>query len=117
MDKKISILLIFMISIFFTASDSYSLARPDKEFKIFQFPSDKIPCIDGNASDWNIVPDDYIVGTEELVDLVNKSKIDKKDFDVKIRVGWVKGMNRLYFLYEAYDDYWNFDNNTLLNDL
>ena len=25
-----------------------------------------------------------------------------------MRVGWVKGLNRLYFLYEAYDNYWDF---------
>ena len=25
-----------------------------------------------------------------------------------MKVGWVKGLNRLYFLYEAYDNYWDF---------
>jgi len=108
---------LFVFFLFSLTTTVFSLARPDVEFKIFQFPPDRIPRIDGDPSDWDIVPDDYIVGTEELVDLVRNSKIDKKDFDVKVRVGWVKGMNRLYFLYEAYDDYWNFDNNTLLNDL
>lgn len=100
-----------------SCANVWALAREGTEFKIFQFPADQIPTIDGDPSDWDIVPDDYIVGTEELVDLARNSVIDKTDFDVKVRVGWVKGMNRLYFLYEAYDDYWNFDNNTLLNDL
>ena len=35
-------------------------------------------------------------------------KPDPKDLDIKVKVGWVKGLNRLYFLYEAYDNYWDF---------
>ena len=86
-----------------------ALERPDKEFKIFQFPSNMIPCIDGNTEDWDIVPESFSYGTEELSDTVkgHGANYDKSDLDVNVRVGWVKGLNRLYFLYEAYDDYWN----------
>ncbi len=97
------------------AFQTQALERPDVEFKIFQFPSNKIPCIDGDTKDWDIVPDDYIIGTDQLSDTVgNRTKntppretnIDTKDIDVRVRVGWVKGSNRLYFLYEAYDEFW-----------
>jgi hypothetical protein len=37
--------------------------------------------------------------------------------DVKVKVGWVKGLNRLYFLYEAYDNYWDFSRTDLHNDI
>jgi hypothetical protein len=43
-----------------------SLARPDKEFKIFQFPQNQIPRIDGEFSDWKMVPETYTIGIEEL---------------------------------------------------
>lgn len=43
------------------------LARPGKTFKVFQFPHDKIPRIDGNPDDWAIVPDSYAIGMDELV--------------------------------------------------
>ena len=36
---------------------------------------------------------------------------------VKVKVGWVKGMNKLYFLYEAYDDYWDFAQAGRHNDI
>ena len=36
------------------------------------------------------------------------TKFEPKDLDIKVKVGWVKGLNRLYFLYEAYDNYWDF---------
>jgi len=41
---------------------------------------------------------------------------DKKDLDVHVKVGWVKGLNRLYFLYEAYDNFWDFADPGLHND-
>jgi len=36
---------------------------------------------------------------------------------VHVKVGWVKGLNRLYFLYEAYDNFWNFTESGLHNDI
>jgi hypothetical protein len=44
------------------------------------------------------------------------AKPDPKDLDIKVKVGWVKGLNRLYFLYEAYDNYWDFADPGLHND-
>jgi hypothetical protein len=89
-------------------SQCFALGRPDVEFKIFQFPQNMIPRIDGDISDWDIVPADYIIGTDQLTDEKTPGRpMNRKNLDVKVRVGWVKGMNRLYFCYEAYDDYWN----------
>jgi len=86
-----------------------ALERPDVEFKIFQFPPNMIPCIDGKTDDWDIVPDNYAIGSDELrdTDLGNIGPPDPKDLSVNVKVGWVKGLNRLYFLYEAYDNYWS----------
>lgn len=94
-----------------------ALERPDKEFKIFQFPSNMIPTIDGKTSDWDIVPDDYAIGNAELKDTVNNVPNDPKDLDVTVKVGWVEGMDRLYVLYEAYDDYWEFGDIKGSNDI
>ena len=92
--------------------------RPGVTFRIFQFPADKIPRIDGSADDWSIVPDDYSIGMDQLIDDTHPDrKPDPKDLDVKVKVGWVKGLNRLYFLYEAYDNYWDFSEPGLHNDI
>jgi len=65
-----------------------------------------------------MVPETYCIGMEYLSD---DEKIhpapDTTDLDVKVYVGWVKGMNRLYFLYEAYDNYWDFSNTDLHHDI
>ena len=89
-------------------SEAYALGRPDVEFKIFQFPRNMIPRIDGNIDDWEIVPDDYVIGTDQLTDEKTPGReMNRKSLDVKVRVGWVRGLNRLYFCYEAYDDCWD----------
>jgi hypothetical protein len=107
--------LIFCVAAF--AIQIFALERPGVEFKVFQFPADRIPQIDGNAADWSVVPDSYAIGSDQLKDTVNNNPLDRKNLDVKVKVGWVKGLNRLYFLYEAYDNYWDFKSNDLHNDI
>jgi len=115
MKRSRALLLAFFVLVF--ASTAVALDRPDVTFKVFQFPADKIPRIDGNTDDWAMVPDDYVIGMDQFVDDSDKHlKPDPKNLDVRIRVGWVKGLNRLYFLYEAYDDYWDFARPDLHND-
>jgi len=94
-----------------------ALDRPEITFKVFQFPPNMIPCIDGKTNDWDIVPEDYVIHTDQLVDDTGQhTNADPKNLDIRVRVGWVKGLNRLYFLYEAYDDYWDFSLPGLHND-
>ena len=95
------------------------LERPGVEFKVFQFPPDQIPRIDGAADDWAIVPDSYAIGMDQLRETVVGlgDKRDRANLDVKVKVGWVKGQNHLYFLYEASDNYWDFARADLHNDI
>jgi len=94
-----------------------ALDRTNEVFKIFQFPADQIPRIDGDTNDWNMVPESYAIGTDQLVDDNGKHQwTDPSTPKIRLRVGWVKGLNRLYFLYEADDDYWDFADPGLHND-
>lgn len=95
------------------------LAQEDRGYKIFQFPPNMIPRIDGNTDDWKDFPAEYIIGTDQLIEDSHTytGKADPKNLDVKVKVAWVKGLNRLYFLYEAYDDYWDFSLNNLHSDI
>jgi hypothetical protein len=105
--------IVFLLCLQAAAAD-----RPGTVFKVFQFPADQIPRVDGNADDWKMVPAAYAIGTDQLVDDTNKDrKPDPKDLDVTVKVGWVKGLNRLYFLYEASDNYWDFAQPGLHNDI
>ncbi|MCB1020509.1 MAG: PKD domain containing protein, partial [Acidobacteria bacterium] len=108
--KTISRAAATAVFVFFTSATGFALERPGVEFQIFQFPANAIPRIDGDASDWDMVPDSYVIGSDQLRDTVvhEGAKVDPRSLDVKVKVGWVKGINQLYFLYEAYDDYWDF---------
>lgn len=95
-----------------------SVAQEDRGYKVYQFPANMIPRIDGKTDDWDSFPKEYIVGTDQLWDDTKRYPApDPKNLDVKVRVAWVKGLNRLYFLYEAYDDYWDFSLPNLHNDI
>jgi len=112
------LLLCVLLLMIFPAS---ALERPEVTFKIFQFPANMIPRIDGNDDDWAMVPDSYAIGMDQLEDTEapggHGTNRDPKDLDVKVKVGWVKGLNRLYFLYEASKGYWDFSRPDLHNDI
>jgi hypothetical protein len=108
---------VLLMALMLAAGPSLGLERPDVTFKIFQFPADQIPRIDGDPADWDLVPERYAIGIDQLKDTVKNSPIDTTDLNVTVRVGWVKGLNRLYFLYQAYDDYWDFSHRDLHNDI
>ncbi len=96
-----------------------SFARPGVEFMIYQFPNHHIPRIDGDFSDWEMVPDSFSIGIDQMENTVFGvgEKQDPEDFDLKVKVGWVEGLSRLYFYVEAYDDYWDFDDPALGQDI
>ena len=56
------------------ATTALALDRTNEIFKIFQFPADKIPRIDGDTNDWNIVPESYVIGSDQRVDDNGKHK-------------------------------------------
>ena len=99
-------------------SPAGALQRPEVTFKVFQFPADQIPRIDGNTDDWAMVPDSYAIGIDQLEDTeAPGGHGTNRDLNVKVKVGWVKGLNRLYFLYEADKKHWDFARPDLHNDI
>jgi hypothetical protein len=109
--------IVAVIALLPSAFFAPAVDRPEVTFKIFQFTADRIPRIDGSTDDWAMVPDEYAIGMDQLVDDEGgRLKPDPKDLDARVKVGWVMGLNRLYFLYEAYDNYWDFSDPGLRND-
>ena len=108
---------IVLIPVLFFVLVYNSFAQDERSFKIFQFPPNMIPSIDGQTNDWNCVPKDYVIGIDQLWDDSKKhTSVDTTNLNVSVKVGWVKDLNRLYFLYEAYDDSWDFSEPGLHND-
>ncbi len=105
------LLFFHLVLLVILSSHAHSFERPDMEFKVFQFSPEHIPHIDGKTADWDIVGEEYTYRTDQLDGTrggYEDGVVNPKDIDISVRVGWVKELNRLYFLYEAYDDYWDF---------
>src|SRR6202008_2009928 len=60
--------LLLWLALVLCMPQARALERPGVTFKVFQFPPDRIPRIDGDDSDWAIVPDSYAIGLDQLVD-------------------------------------------------
>mgnify|MGYP000527735166 CR=1 FL=1 len=84
--------MFFIVLACIVSPRAWAFARPDKEYKVFQFPRTAIPRIDGDFSDWEIVPDSYSVGLSELYDTHGgrRARLDPREFDLTVKVGWVE---------------------------
>lgn len=93
------------------SSDVAAHHRKGVTYPVFQFPSDVLPTVDGDPSDWDIVPAKYMIDGSHLMDTVmGKGKnMDPKDLAVEVKVAWSEETNRLYFLYKVRDDMFNFN--------
>jgi hypothetical protein len=108
---------LFLLASLGVASRCVALEKPGITYQVFQFPADQIPRIDGRTDDWAMVPESYAIDADQLRDDSGKHPVrDPKNLDIRVRIGWVKGLNRLYFLYEASDNYWDFARPDLHND-
>ena len=114
---RVRLLAFAFVSLLLPCTAALALEHTNVAYKIFQFPPDKIPRVDGDTNDWNIVPESYVISSAQLADDSGKHKsADACAPKIRVKTGWVKGLNRLYFLYEADDDYWDFAQPGLHND-
>ena len=94
------------------------LAVEGQEWKIYHFPDDRLPQIDGQSLDWECVPASYVITEQALKEDEGKHAApNPSTLQVRVKVGWSETTQRLYFLYEAYDDYWRFTENSLQTDI
>jgi hypothetical protein len=62
--KKSTLYAAFLLAIF--CRPALAIERLGVEFKIFQFPANAIPRIDGKANDWEMVPKEYAIGMDSF---------------------------------------------------
>jgi hypothetical protein len=89
-----------------------------QEFKVYKFTTENIPTIDGDASDWRCVPESYVITEQAMKEDEGKyQKPDTSTLKFSVKVGWCEDTQKLYFLYDAYDNYWRFADNSLSTDI
>ncbi|MBT4483194.1 MAG: PKD domain containing protein, partial [Candidatus Latescibacteria bacterium] len=70
-------LFFIIIALIIGVQSAASLENMDKGFKIFQFPRNMIPRIDGDMSDWDIVGEEYVYDTK----LLNNTSREEVKYD------------------------------------
>ena len=74
------------------------------EYFAVGIPDGLIPTIDGDLSDWDWVPEEYVITGDMMTDVVNQSPVDLADWDCKIIVGWNATTQLVYIAAETVDD-------------
>ena len=98
-------------AVLFVAQETQAHHPEGVLYGVYQFPKGKTPKIDGDPSDWKIVPGGYMIDGSHLSDTVigKGTNMDPEDLAVEVTVGWSPETNRLYFLYRMYDNMHNFN--------
>jgi len=82
---------------------------PEFTYHAFQWPDALLPTLDGDVSDWEIVPEPYILTTEDLYEQLQGlgkrgSGYDESNMAVECVVGWNQTTNRLWIYTTVYDN-------------
>ena len=85
-------------------------------FFAVQFPDNYIPQIDGDISEWDVVPEtpyrirnDRLVAPDPSILTAPRGSQDPSDLNMHHVVGWNESQNKLYFMSEVFDNIHNVD--------
>lgn len=78
----------------------------DVVFPAVQFPDANIPTVDGNLTDWDVIPVGYWITHEQLTETVLGvgTAWDATDLALRAIVGWNPNTNKLYVMEDRFDD-------------
>lgn len=76
---------------------------------LFQWPAGQEPTLDGDLSEWDIVPEDYYVPFDSHYEyyLGLGHENDESNLSFRVVGAWSAGTNRLYLMMERFDNYWD----------
>ena len=94
--------------IVFGASVGLAHEPPGETYYMVGFPAHAVPSIDGDLSDWDMVPEEFFLTLiphfEETVRGIG-TDFDLADFNCKNIVGWCEETNRVYSMASVVDDF------------
>ncbi len=71
----------------------------------FQFPAGAEPTLDGDLSEWAVVPADYWIGPEYYASPSGEKWTDLSSLNSKVIVGYSASTDRLYMHHEVFDNF------------
>ncbi|MEW6752981.1 MAG: PKD domain-containing protein [Candidatus Latescibacterota bacterium] len=82
-----------------------------RTYRCFQFPDNRVPVIDGDLTDWEIVGDEYATDTFQLIEYNRRigRGYDLGNMDVRVRTAYNLTSHRIYVAVEYQDDFHDLD--------
>ena len=103
MKMKAAVLAAALVFGMTSAATAHSPA--DVTFGAFQWPTDQLPVLDGNISEWDALPAELWVDSNDFGATQGIApEVDASDFFFSVAVGWNDELDRIYFVAERYDD-------------
>ena len=114
--KKLTKLGLAAVLVMGLSSMAFGHAPPGELYFAVQFPDGLTPTMDGDLSDWDVVPiDPYTIRNDRLyspvadIQPVGRGEIDVSDINIRHLIGWNESANQLYFMSEVFDNVHNAD--------
>jgi len=111
--RRISLLGMTTLVVIGLAAAASAHKPPGETRFAFQWPDGAIPQMDGDLSEWDIVPPQYEITNPDLFQVHAVGKlgldtprggVDAADMFIRHRIGWNDNTNRLYFATSVFDD-------------
>lgn len=81
-------------------------AHDGLEFNAFLWPDGMLPTLDGDISEWDIVPDqEYAITTDITYDVIYQYEIEKDDLDIRFKIGYNPNNDMFYVAGWVFDDF------------
>jgi len=82
-------------------------------FGAFQWPTSNLPVLDGDISEWDILPDEVWITLDDPDIVVGEGDVgrekDRANLYFRFAMGWNDELNRLYYVFDRFDDVWDRD--------
>lgn len=105
---KKTLILMGVVSLLVQAAWAHVPA--DRTFLAFQWPDGAVPTIDGDLSEWAVVPEVYVVKPEDTHDALYSNVVDKADLDFRGYVGYNDASDKVLMASSVFDDLHERDN-------
>ena len=96
--------LLAAVALFAAISVAQAHLPPDETFGAFQWPTNQLPVLDGNISEWDALPAELWVDSNDFGTTQSIAEVNPADFFFRVAVGWNDELERIYFASERFDD-------------
>ena len=118
MKKVLSALFIPLCCLLGLSTQAQAHDPPDFIGAVWQWPETHLPVLDADLSEWDIIPEEFWITEQSVVQSTARPWIYTGDLDVSsISFRWIptwnEETNRIYWAYERFDDKYQLGNESV----